>query len=246
LIITDGIEMRAVADRYGLAGASVRAIAAGADAICVGGGHAVEETVESLSAALVEAVRTGELPEERLVEAARRVEELADWTLAAEPALDVRQPAGMIAARRAVRLFVRPEGEAVLPVRGEPHVVEFAATTHLAIEASTPWGVAGPLRVLLPDTTSVRLHLSDLDDLDHVAKVALEPAAGRTLVLVIRDAHRHPPIARAVAHLLELRPDAVVVDLGLPGPEPLGTVYLATHGAALACGQAAAELLAGH
>jgi beta-N-acetylhexosaminidase len=246
LIITDGIEMRAVADRYGLDGAAVRAISAGADAICVGGGHADEASFDLLRGVLVDAVIRGELPEARLVQAARRVEELADWTLTRRPALDAREPVGMIAARRAVRLFVRPEGETTLPLRRGPHVVEFAATTHLAIESSTPWGVAGPLTVLLPDTTSVRLHLGDLDDLDRVAKVALEPAQDRPLVLVVRDAHRQPAMARAVSHLAGLRPDTIVVELGLPGPEPLGAVYLATHGAALACGQAAAELLAGH
>jgi beta-N-acetylhexosaminidase len=246
LIITDGIEMRAVADRYGLDGASVRAIAAGADAICVGGGHADEGSLDLLRAALVNAVVTGELPEARLGDAARRVGELADWTLSRVPDFDAREPVGLMAARRAVRLFVRPEGEDMLPLRGGPHVVEFAATLHLAIEASTPWGLAGPLSAMLPDTTSVRLHLGDLDDLDQVAKVALEPAAGRPLVLVVRDAHRQPAMSRAVSHLLRLRPDTVVVELGLPGPEPLGAVYLATRGAALVCGQAAAELLAGY
>jgi beta-N-acetylhexosaminidase len=199
-----------------------------------------------LRTALVDAVVAGELPESRLVDAARRVDELADWTLSREPEFDAREPVGLTAARRAVRLFVRPEGEGMLPLRGGPHVVEFAPTLHLAIEASTPWGLAGPLSASLPDTTSARLHLGDLDDLDQVAKVALEPATGRPLVLVVRDAHRQPAMSRAVSHLLRLRPDTVVVELGLPGPEPLGAVYLATHGAALVCGQAAAELLAGH
>jgi beta-N-acetylhexosaminidase len=246
LIITDGIEMRAVADRYGLDGASVRAIAAGADAICVGGGHADEESLDLLRTALVDAVASGELPESRLVDAARRVAELADWTLAQQPAFDAREPVGLTAARRAVRLVVGPEGQDMLPLRGAPHVVEFAATLHLAIDQATPWGVAAPLAELLPDTTSVRLPLGDLDDLDQVAKAAIEPAADRPLVLVVRDAHRRPAMSRAVSHLLRLRPETAVVELGLPGPEPIGAVYLATHGAARVCGQAAAELLAGH
>ncbi|MFQ3562166.1 glycoside hydrolase family 3 protein, partial [Streptomyces gramineus] len=59
---------------------SVLAIAAGADAICVGGGLADEETVRRLRDALVEAVRSGELPEERLAQAADRVRSLARWT----------------------------------------------------------------------------------------------------------------------------------------------------------------------
>lgn len=40
LIVTDGMEMQAVAATYGIERGSVLAIAAGADAICVGGGCA--------------------------------------------------------------------------------------------------------------------------------------------------------------------------------------------------------------
>ena len=72
LIATDALEMAAVARRYGVEGAAVRALAAGADLLCVG--HEGEDAlVARLQAALVEAVRTGELPEERLVSASSRV-----------------------------------------------------------------------------------------------------------------------------------------------------------------------------
>ncbi|MEU6146333.1 glycoside hydrolase family 3 protein [Streptomyces sp. NPDC047081] len=80
LIVTDGMEMQAIAATYGIERGSVLAIAAGADAICVGGGLSDEETVRRLRDALVAAVRTGELPEERLAEAAERVRALARWT----------------------------------------------------------------------------------------------------------------------------------------------------------------------
>ncbi|MFC5958262.1 glycoside hydrolase family 3 protein [Streptomyces pratens] len=82
LIVTDAIEMGAVADRYGVVGATVRAVAAGADAVCVGGGHghADERTTARLADALVRAVRDGRLPEERLTEAASRVKEFASWS----------------------------------------------------------------------------------------------------------------------------------------------------------------------
>ncbi|MYQ44451.1 glycoside hydrolase family 3 protein, partial [Streptomyces sp. SID4985] len=79
LIVTDGMEMRAISGTYGIERGSVLAIAAGADAICVGGGLADDETVRRLRDALVGAVRSGELAEERLGDAARRVRELAAW-----------------------------------------------------------------------------------------------------------------------------------------------------------------------
>ncbi|MYR59196.1 glycoside hydrolase family 3 protein, partial [Streptomyces sp. SID625] len=65
LIVTDAVEMKAIADTYGIERGSVLAVAAGADAICVGGGLADEGTVDRLRDALVGAVRSGDLPEER-------------------------------------------------------------------------------------------------------------------------------------------------------------------------------------
>lgn len=80
LIVTDGMEMDAIAGTYGIERGSVLAIAAGADALCVGGGLADEGTVLLLRDALVAAVRSGDLPEERLADAAARVRALASWT----------------------------------------------------------------------------------------------------------------------------------------------------------------------
>ncbi|MFB7247851.1 sugar hydrolase [Streptomyces populi] len=82
LIVTDGMEMQAIAATYGIERGSVLAIAAGADAICVGGGLADDDTVRRLRDALVSAVRSGELSEERLADAANRVRALAEWTAA--------------------------------------------------------------------------------------------------------------------------------------------------------------------
>ncbi|MBP0461537.1 glycoside hydrolase family 3 protein, partial [Streptomyces montanisoli] len=83
VIVTDGIDMQAIDSAYGMAQGTVLAVAAGADAICVGGGPSDEGTVLRLRDALVAAVRGGELPEERLAEAAARVRALAGWTLGA-------------------------------------------------------------------------------------------------------------------------------------------------------------------
>ncbi|KOG38140.1 glycoside hydrolase family 3 protein [Streptomyces resistomycificus] len=89
LIVTDGMEMQAIAGTYGIERGSVLALAAGADAICVGGGLADDATVRRLRDALVTAVRTGELPEERLAEAAERVRGMAAWTASASASTSV-------------------------------------------------------------------------------------------------------------------------------------------------------------
>jgi beta-N-acetylhexosaminidase len=150
----------------------------------------------------------------------------------------------LAAARRALRVST-DSSAAPLPLTSAPHVVEFVAPGSMAIGRETPWGVAEPLGGLLPGTTTVRLSAPDVPDAVRLGEVALAPATGRPLVLVVRDAHRHPWMANALRTLLHARPDAIVVEMGVPAVRS-GQVYLATYGASRANGQAAAELLAGH
>ncbi|MFY1671829.1 glycoside hydrolase family 3 protein [Plantactinospora sp. WMMB334] len=249
VVVTDGIEMRAVTDRYGLGGATVRALVAGADAICVGGGHATEADVRRLREAIVDAVLAGVLPEERLVEAAKRVGLLAAWSGAARTGTGWRDPGpdgsrlGLAAARRAVRV-TDGAGPAVLPLTGPAHVLEFEPPRNIAIGAETPWGVGAPLAVLLPGTTTARLAAGDIGADGAPPADTLGPAAGRPLVLVVRDLHRHEWMAAAVRRILVERPDAVVVELGVPSAV-VGRAHLATYGATRAAGRAAAEVLTG-
>lgn len=247
LVVTDGIEMGAVADRYGIDGATVGAVAAGADAVCVGGERADEATVELLSGALLSAVASGELTEDRLREAAERVQAFAAWSAAlgrGVPISAIRGDIGFEAARRAMRLS-GPADE-LLPIRSAPHVVELVPATNLAIGPETPWGVAAPLRERLPGTTFARLHPEQLGARAAVLdELALKPATGRPLVVVVRDASRHDWMSAALTELLRARPDAVVVEMGLPGNEAPGAVHIVTHGATTASGVAAAEALIG-
>ncbi|MFE0738244.1 glycoside hydrolase family 3 protein [Streptomyces sp. NPDC058855] len=249
LIVTDGMEMRAVAATYGIERGSVLAIAAGADAICVGGGLADEDTVLRLRDALVDAVRTGELPEERLADAAARVRALASWTQAhrARGAASVPGAAsqegtapgadiGLVAARRA--LTVTPGERPYTPMTSAPYVAAFTPVANFAVGDETPWGIAAELERLLPGTQTGSYADGSVD-------AVLAAAGERRIVAVVRDAHRHPWMTAALDALLAARPDTVVVEMGLDEAEPRGALHLATHGAARVCGRAAAEALAG-
>ncbi|WP_283132857.1 glycoside hydrolase family 3 protein [Rhizohabitans arisaemae] len=250
LIITDGIEMAAIAAAYGIAGGGARAIAAGADLVCVGGEHSDEGTATALRDAIADAVVEGWLPEERLADAARRVKELADWhAQAVRDAVHVPAsqngsvPVGLAAARRALRVVTHP-GSAFLPLPTAPHVVELVPVMSLAIDRGTRWGVAEPLAALMEGTTSVRLHAGQVDA-GKLTEVALTPAAGRPLVVVVRDVHRFDWMEAALEFLLRSRQDAIVVEMGLPRKAGQGAVHIATYGAARVCGQVAAEVLTG-
>ncbi|MFH9038291.1 glycoside hydrolase family 3 protein [Streptomyces sp. NPDC017966] len=250
MVVTDAVEMGAVADRYGVPGAAVRAVAAGADVVCVGGGDAAEETTARLADALVNAVLDGRLPERRLAEAAGRVREFAAWagTLRRGAAPPAGAPGlGLAAARRAVRIHHEPGRDTGFPLVGVPHVVELSPATTPVIDPGTPWGVAEPLKTLCPGTTSVRLGERQLQggDEDVLDRLALRPADGRPLVVVVRDAARYGWMTRALTGLVRRRPDALVVEMGVPAGARPGAVYLATHGATRVSGIAAAEVLAG-
>lgn len=76
------------------------------------------------------------------------------------------------------------------------------------------------------------------------AAAILAAAAGRSLVAVVRDAHRDEQTRSLVSALLAARPDLILVEMGLPfWRPPEGTSYLATYGASRASAHAAAELL---
>ncbi|CAL9417417.1 glycoside hydrolase family 3 protein [Streptomyces sp. enrichment culture] len=248
LVVSDAIEMGAVTRRYGIDGATVKAVAAGVDAVCVGGESAEEATVALLVKALTAAVTGGELAEERLAEAADRVREFARWSAglraagAAQDATGDGDGIGRVAARRALRLT--GAARAALPLTAAPHVVELAPVTNMAIGKETPWGVAGPLAERLPGTTSVRVRGQELEEgTVALESCALEPAVGRPLVIVARDAARHAWMSRAVTGLTAARPDAIVVEMGLPGATTAAAAQIFTHGASAASGVAAAEVL---
>jgi beta-N-acetylhexosaminidase len=76
------------------------------------------------------------------------------------------------------------------------------------------------------------------------AAAILAAAAGRSLVAVVRDAHRDEQTRSLVSALLAARPDLILVEMGLPfWRPPEGTSYLATYGASRASAHAAAEQL---
>ncbi|MFD9074617.1 glycoside hydrolase family 3 protein, partial [Streptomyces lasiicapitis] len=76
-------------------------------------------------------------------------------------------------------------------------------------------------------------------------RVALAPATGRDLVVVVRDAARHPWMSEALAGLVRRRPDALVVEMGVPAGEQVGAVHVTTYGATRVSGIAVAEVLVG-
>ena len=86
IIITDGMDMHAIAHRYGVGHAAVRALTAGADMVmALGTPQTQEETVEAITAAIA----SGELPVDAVQQRLDRLAALArDYPCAQPPYLD--------------------------------------------------------------------------------------------------------------------------------------------------------------
>ena len=151
LVVTDALEMQGLAGSVGVEQGAVQALAAGADALCLGF-ELGDEDVRAVCAAVVEAVRAGRLAEERLEEAAGRVESVARWATGPRP-LEVAGEVGLEAARRAVQVDgdVRLNGPArVVELLPEPNIAAGPHKHSLAkLLGATPGG--GRLVVVLRD-----------------------------------------------------------------------------------------------
>ena len=221
LAITDGLEMRGFSGDGSIGDAAVRALTAGCDALCVGGGLASESVVDEILTAVAR-----DVDEARLREAVSRVDALAAWhPRGATPSTD--DEIGLVAARKAIRA----DGD--VRVGADLAVLRFASPASIAA-GEVPWGVAGALA-----RRGARVTAIDAAPAAHDLAV---PAV--SLVLVVRDLHRQPGQSERIEAVLERRPDAIVVEMGLPMCRPQrARNYIATHGSARVCAEAAAEVM---
>ena len=223
MIVTDALEMKAISDTVGVEEGAVRSIAAGADALCLG--HDLfDESVVAVQDALVEAVRSGRLPEERLAEAAGRVAAVTE--VGGVGAVD--RESGREAARRALR------------VDGDAHIDGPALIVELVPEAGM---AAGRLPELPGDWFAAVARGSEVRRYRDMAGSALDPG-GRPLVVIARDAHRYEWEQRTIEALTSRQPGAIVVEIGLPHWRPARAgAFVSTYGAARVNLEAAAEAL---
>lgn len=230
-VITDALDMGAVTGTAGMDGGAVVALLAGADALCVGGSFVDEATVDTLVDAMVAAVEDGRLPEERLAEAAARTASLGVAPPTPGP---WDREIGLVAARRGLVVHGSPA------LGGPPLVVDLAVSRTIAV-GDTPWGLGPALAERVPGTEVLRLSESDHATADRIANLA----AGRTVVVVTRDAQRRPWVVDLVTSLAKVGLDLIRVETGVPGPDLGVAARVDTHGGARVCLAAAAELLAG-
>ena len=237
VVISDALEMKAASAVLGIPEAAALAVIAGVDLLCLGR-DTDEAMYHAVRAAIADAVTSGRLAGDRLEEAAARVAglraRLAGWrgAFTAGPGVLAGQgvgtgdEVGLVAARRALRRS-GPVPTALV----DPLIVEIEPEESMAAGRFTwgfePWAAVKRVDPAAGDGAA--------------AGSILAASAGRPLVLAVRDART---VLGLVGDVLAARPDAVIIEMGVPAwTPPPGTAHLATYGASRVCAQAAAEAL---
>ena len=232
LLVSDAVDMQGVAKGRGEPAAAVLALAAGCDLICLGADKD-EESHRSVIAAVMAAVRSGQLPEQRLAEAAGRVQvasaTVQGWRARAEPSHS-DSAASEEVARRALRVA------GTLPDLGRPVVLRLRTGTNAAV-GEAAWGLPSDGAVLAGRSV-LDVHSATL--LDEV----LTTAGSAPVIALVREAHRHAWVLDLLHRLAGTRPDLVVVEMGWPGEATLpGAAVVTTYGASRANSAALDHLL---
>ncbi|MBK0331605.1 beta-N-acetylhexosaminidase [Brachybacterium sp. MASK1Z-5] len=235
VIISDALEMAAIASRVGVPEGAAQALAAGVDQLCIAEPDpALHDRVLDR---LEEAVGSGELHVDALEASSERVRAMHRAARSIRETASEARPstsrvswgaAGMDAARRAV------DSTDVLSTLTRPVVIDLYRRPKAALEWDG-WGLA----TLVTERCDGADGLSSTnDDLDIERALAL--AEDRSLVLALQDPAVNPWQQRIADELRRRRPDLIPVSTGLADPG----AHLCTQGRGSANLIAAAEAIA--
>jgi beta-N-acetylhexosaminidase len=215
VVVTDALDMAGASAETGIPEAAVRALAAGADLLCIGTRNTAEQ-LDDIAAVITAAVEDGRLPEARLRDAGDRVLALASGEPLPGPLSDPLRDSTAgdpiaVPLERIATAFDVADG---VRVSSRRTVVALDTTANMAIGAA-PWGPAAA-------------HVGEGEEL---------PGVDGQLVLVGKDNHRHPWVRDLISRARRDHPDVLVIDMGWPD-ESRTFADVATFGAARVVGAA--------
>lgn len=239
VIVTDALDMAAIRETVGIGGGAVRALAAGADLLCIGNptnpGAAMlpdqdKRDYREARDAVVAALRSGALPRARVEEAARRVAALAAAVRPRAPVAEVGFDGDEIAGR-ALRLDgafapFADEPTTVVDLRRASTLAVDSAASHVALTLS-----AGGEIIRLDAQRSTD---ADIDGVAHAVR-------GQCVALV-DSIDQGAPQRIALDRIRSVLPGLVAVNVGLP-VDGAGPVVTASAASLLAARTARRALL---
>jgi beta-N-acetylhexosaminidase len=253
IVITDCMEMKAIADNYGMSEAAVMAIQAGADIVLIS--HTYEHQAEALDA-LLQAARERIIPPHRLDRSVRRIltakerfalEQLPAKEQAAWPD-PIHEAAARDIAQRSVTLIKDDKGWLPISSRQRVALVECTLSTVTGVEDRHPSSplLSHALAKRLPDMRSIAV-APDLEAQRLPEAMAMAQEAD-IIIVATRNAGQNPGQVRLVHDLLSL--DKPVIVVALRSPFDLlsfiwARAYLCTYGDPPCSLEAVADVLCG-
>lgn len=239
VVITDALEMKGVARVADLPDAAVRALRAGADALCLGS-WSFGDDVRTCVAAITAAVAAGDLDQEQLERSVERLRQIGSRPPEITGPADIET--GVVLARQALQVDGQPElrGSATLVVRLEPGVSPAAGRGHGDVEGL----LASRGRIVERIAVSGETYNGDGMVRAGIAEFREEYGEDGEVVLLVRSPHRYAWQQQVLDRILESTPDVVVLDMGFPHRDfSSARAWIRTFGGSAACATAAVEIL---
>ena len=195
VIVSDALDMTGASGEIGIAGAAVRALAAGCDLLCIGT-DTTDEQLDEIEREIERAVADGHLEVSRLADAASRTGSLARG-LVSGPAATSEEPAFPL--DRTIAVFDIQPG---IAVHSDRVLVSMVTEANIAIGAS-PWGVEAA------GANTLRVYEGE----------AIRVPIGAQPVVIGKDNHRLPWVREVIDRARHEYPNALVVDMGWPSDD---------------------------
>ena len=227
LIITDGMTMGAIADSFGTPNACVKAVLAGADLLTTGGSGSVQVQQQAYDAVLA-AVRSGDITQERLDESVLRIltaklrlglfeDPYADDDFAAR---DWSEHASFAEAAALSSITLTRDERGLLPLKKGENVLFISVTATVPL---TPDFVGAPgkrensVACLLAQAWGGAdwLALSAHADNDN-GQAAAQAARYDKVVLAVRSAAGSPEQTALIRSVAAANPNLILVSMGSP------------------------------
>lgn len=240
LVITDALDMAAVAADPGCGEAAVRALESGADLLCLGTSLRRDDRqmLREAHDALVGALQTGRLDRTTLRGRAERARERLR-SLRTRRRF-VPAPGLEDALRRAEQLGVEAAGRAV---RGRHATLDLRPTTVLDLRFGAQHASGARGQQLVPALRERGIQAAESDYPDLPGSPDLHDAD--QLLALTRLPRSDPEEGRRLAALLSRRPDTLVIHTGVPDAAPDHRRLVLAHGADRTMMRAAVALLLG-
>lgn len=246
IIITDDMEMGAIAENFGTREAVVRAIQAGADIVLVC--HSLKQQTQSIEA-VKQAVEQGEIDEERINESVRRILRLkAKESFLKQPYVDVE---------KATELANQPDAEKVARQTAEQGVTLVKDPEQLVPLKPEEGKKLAVFTVNKPQAISEVLeqqgYEADVNWVDSLKELQIQVLADKAgdadlALVVINQVKENPAWIQLIQTLRSKKIPVVVWGMDVPyglDQLPEETTYIALYGSSYPLLEAGAKMMAG-